>query len=89
MFSEAYGEESVKNSSVFVWHKWVKEGCRKACMLKSQMKTLLVIFYDIKGTIHFEFIPQGQTVIQAYYVEILKQLHEAVCRKSPELRPKN
>jgi len=44
-------------------------------------------FLNIKGIIHFEFIPQGQTVNHAYYVEILKQLHEAVHRKQPELWP--
>jgi hypothetical protein len=42
------------------------------------MNALLITFFNIKGTIHFEFIPQGQTVNQAYYVEILKLLHEAV-----------
>jgi hypothetical protein len=54
---------------------------------KSQMKTLLITFFDIKDIVHFEFISQGQTVNQAYYVEILKRLREAVCRKRPELWP--
>jgi hypothetical protein len=36
------------------------------------MKTMLITSFDIKGTVHFEFILQGQTVDQSYYVEILK-----------------
>jgi hypothetical protein len=42
------------------------------------MKTVLLSFFNIEGIVHFEFIPQGQTVNQAHYVEILKQLHETV-----------
>jgi hypothetical protein len=49
------------------------------------MKTTLSTFFDIKGIVKFQFIPQGQTVDQAYYVEILERLHEAVSRKRSEL----
>jgi hypothetical protein len=51
------------------------------------MKIMLITLFDIKGTVHFEFIPQGQTVNQAYYVKIEKQFCEDVCIKSPELWP--
>jgi hypothetical protein len=52
-------------------------------MYKSQVKIMLITL----ATVHFEFIPQGQTVNQAYYVEILKQLHEAVHRKGLNFGP--
>jgi hypothetical protein len=50
------------------------------------MKAMLITSFSIKGVIHFEFIPQGQTINQAY-VEILKWLHETMQRKRPELWP--
>jgi hypothetical protein len=58
-------------------------------MSESQMKTMLITFFDIKSPVHFEFIPQDETVNQACYVEILKQLHRTVFRKRHELWPSN
>jgi hypothetical protein len=51
------------------------------------METILISVLGIKGIVHFEFIPQGHTVNQVYYAEILKRLREAVCKKRPELWP--
>jgi len=50
---------------------------------------MFISSFNIKCIVHFEFIPQGHTVIQAYYVEVLKWLHETVHRERPELWPNN
>jgi hypothetical protein len=51
------------------------------------MKTRIITFFDIKGTVYYEFIPQGRRANKANYIVILMQLREAVCRKIPELWP--
>ena len=42
-------------------------------------------FFDIRGIMHWEFIPPGQTVNQEFYLEVLRRLRENVRRKRPEL----
>jgi len=80
MLSEAYGGGG---SHVFEWHTRSK----KAHMSKSQMKILFITFVSMKGIVLFEFITQGKSVNQIYYVQILKWLRETVCRERPELCP--
>jgi hypothetical protein len=67
------------------WKQPNKPKTQESSQVKSQMKTMLITLFDIKGIVHFEFIPQGETVNQACYVEILKRLREAVRRNSSEL----
>ena len=39
--------------------------------------------------VHYEFVPNGPTVNQVYYLEVLKMLREKVRRKRPELFANN
>jgi hypothetical protein len=58
---------------------------KRVCMTKSQMKTVLITFFNIKGIVHFDLILQNHTVNKTYYVEILEQLCEVVHCDKPEL----
>jgi len=52
---------------------------------KSRVKKTLLTSFDIRGIVHYEFVPTGQTVKQVYYLEVLERLREKVRRKRPEL----
>jgi hypothetical protein len=53
--------------------------------VKSKAKSMLIIFFDVKGIIHKEFILASQTVNSTYYWDILRQLREDVQRLCPKL----
>jgi hypothetical protein len=48
--------------------------------VKSKAKSMLIIFFDIKGNVHKEFALAGQTVSSVYYCEVLWQLRENLQR---------
>lgn len=56
----------------------------KKFLQKLKVKTMLVCFYDSKGVIHKEFIPEGQTVTAKVYLSILKRLLKRILRVRPE-----
>ena len=60
---------------------------KKARVSWSQVKIMLVCFFDHKGIVHYEFIAQGQTIYQRCYMEVLTRLREPVRRKRPGLWP--
>jgi len=57
---------------------------KKARQVRSNIKTMLISFFDQKGIVHKEFVPPGQTVNAAFYVAVLKRLRENVRRKRPD-----
>jgi len=50
---------------------------------------MLLTIFDIRGIVHYEFVPTEQTVNQVYYLEVLERLHEKVRRKQPEILANN
>jgi hypothetical protein len=40
---------------------------------------MLIVFFDIKGVVHREFVLAGQTVNPAYYCDVVWRLHE-ICK---------
>ena len=67
------------------WHTSASPRPKKAKMSKSKIKSTLICFFDSQGIVHTEFVPQGQTVNQFYYREILERLRKRVARVRPSI----
>jgi len=62
---------------------------KKARQIRSNVKVLLTVFFDYRGVVHQEFLPQGRTVNKEYYLEVMRRLGEAIRKKRPELWKNN
>jgi hypothetical protein len=49
---------------------------KKDWWVRSNVKVMLTVSFDIKGVVHREYLRQGQTVNRWYYLEVLKRLRE-------------
>ena len=54
---------------------------KKARMQRSQVKVMLITFFDYYGLVHHEFVPQGQTVNQLFYMKVLTRIVDKICQK--------
>jgi histone-lysine N-methyltransferase SETMAR len=50
---------------------------------ESNIKTMLIAFFDVEGLVHYEFLPQCQTMNQTVYITVLQCLRDAVRLKRP------
>jgi hypothetical protein len=54
---------------------------KKAGMSRSSTKTMLIVFFDIRGIVHHKFVPQGETINTKFYCKDLRHLKENIQRK--------
>jgi len=57
----------------------------KARQAKSNVKSTIITFFDVKGIVHKEFVPTSQTVNSGFYCDVLWRLCEKVRRLCPKL----
>jgi len=52
--------------------------------VKCNLISTIITFFDIKGIVHKEFVPTGQTVNSGFYCEVLRRLRENLRRHRPQ-----
>ena len=67
-----YDPETKQQS--YQWKSASSPRPKKACMQCSQVKVMLITFFDHHGLVHHEFVPQGQTVNRLFYKDVLTSL---------------
>ncbi|UYV84797.1 K02A2.6-like [Cordylochernes scorpioides] len=73
-----YGYEPETKSQSSQWLEHGEQRFKKAKIIKSKLKCLLITFFDVKRLVHYEFVPEGKIINQHYYFDVLRRLREAV-----------
>ncbi|GFW74558.1 mariner Mos1 transposase [Trichonephila clavipes] len=79
-----YDPESKRQSCE--WHTKSYPRPKKARISKSRIKTMIIVFFDIRGIVHCEFVLQGQTVNSAFYLEVLRRLKRRIARVKADIK---
>ena len=82
--SWVYGYDVETKIQSSQWTSKTSPRPKKACQVRSKIKVLLRVF-DASGVVHYKYLPEGSTVNQTYYIEVLKRLRDAIQQKRPEL----
>jgi hypothetical protein len=57
---------------------------KEGAQVRSKTKVMLLVFFDYEGIVHHKYVPDGQAINKAFYLEVLRRLCESVHRKRPE-----
>jgi len=79
---KGYDPETKQMSSQ--WTTSSSPRLKKVWQVKSNIKTMLIAFFDIDRLAHHEFVPTGQMVNKEFYITVLQRLCDAVRRHRPE-----
>jgi hypothetical protein len=74
----SHGYDLRQSGSRWQWKSPSSPQTKKARMSRSSTKIMLIVFSDIRGIVHCEFVPQGQTVNTKFYYEVLQCWRENI-----------
>jgi len=83
--SWVYGYDPKTKQQSLQWKSPGSPRPEKARQSHSTTKSMLIVFFNIQGIVHYEFAPQGQTVNAGFYCSVLRRLREDIRRKRPAL----
>ena len=87
LMQQVYGDDSLSRANIFLWHERFLEGRKRLEDDNREGRpilAMLITFSDSKGIINREFIPTGQAITGAYYLEVLKRLLARIRRIRPK-----
>jgi [histone H3]-lysine36 N-dimethyltransferase SETMAR len=82
--SWVYGYDPETKIQSSQWKTSASPRPKKARQSKSNVKVMLIVFFDSEGIVRSEFVPRGTTVNSEYYKGVLQRLRNDVRRKRPE-----
>jgi histone-lysine N-methyltransferase SETMAR len=83
MWVYRYDPETKVQSSQ--WKQSSSPRPKKAQRVQSKVKVLLTVFFHYRGIVHHSYAPEGQTINNEYYLEVIYHLCDAVGCKRPNL----
>jgi [histone H3]-lysine36 N-dimethyltransferase SETMAR len=83
--SWVYGYDVETKVQSSQWKSKISPRPKKARQVRSKVKVMLTVFFDSKGVIHHEFLPQGETINRFRYLDTLRTLRQKIRQKRPEL----
>jgi len=66
------------------WKSPSSARAEKARQSRSNIKVMMVVFFDLDGIVRAEFVPRNTTVNSEYYKGLLERLRNDVRRKRPQ-----
>jgi len=69
-----YDPETKHQSSQ--WNSADSPRPKKARQVLSKVKVMLIVFFDMEDIVHYEYVSQGQTLNQQFYLQVLRRLRD-------------
>jgi histone-lysine N-methyltransferase SETMAR len=86
----SYDPETKEQSSQ--WKSPQSPRAKMAWQVRSSTKNMLIVFFDVKGIVHSEFVSPNSTVNSDFYCDVLRRSRECAIKKTgilvqPQLAP--